>query len=253
MPMSESDFQLNSPLGKAILALAREGDYAHPGEEEAIALAMALVDRPERRRVLDVGCGRGGSAAWLARHGWGPVAGVDIDAESIRLARERYPGVDFRAADVGRLDALGLEPFDLVFLLTAFYAFPDQARALQQMRAVCRTGGTLLMMDYTRPTSLPPPPELGGEIGHPIVLETLTADLAKAGWQLHALEDWTQRFAGWYAQLLDRLRAREADILRLAGPEWYAYILRWYGDLHRALLEGRLGGAALTAGAIAPG
>ena len=57
--MSESDFQLNSPLGKALLALVREGDYAHPGEEEAIALATALVDRPECRRVLDVGCGRG--------------------------------------------------------------------------------------------------------------------------------------------------------------------------------------------------
>ena len=250
--MSESEFQLNSPLGKAILALVREGDYAHPGEEEAIALATALVDRPEHRRVLDVGCGRGGTAAWLARHGWGPVAGVDIDAESIRLARERYPGLDFHAADVGRLEALGLEPCDLVFLLTAFYAFPDQARALRQMRAVCRTGGTLLMMDYSRRTGLPPPPELGGEIGHPIVLETLAADLAEAGWQLHTLEDWTPRFADWYAQLLDRFRTREADILRLAGPEWYAYLLRWYGDLHQSLLEGRLGGAAFTAVAIAP-
>ena len=245
--MSESDFQLNSPLGKAILALTREGDYAHPGEEEAIALATVLIEGPARGRVLDVGCGRGGSAAWLARHGWGPVAGVDIDAESIRLARERYPGLDFRAADVGGLDALGLEPFDLVFLLTAFYAFPDQPLALKQMRAVCREGGTLLMMDYARPTRQPPPPELGAEIGHPVVLETLTADLAEAGWRLQTLEDWTPRFVGWYARLLNRFRARETEILRLAGPEWHAHVLRWYGDLHRALQEGRLGGVALTA------
>jgi hypothetical protein len=28
-------FKMNSPEGKAILALVRDGDYAHPGEEEA--------------------------------------------------------------------------------------------------------------------------------------------------------------------------------------------------------------------------
>ena len=251
--MSPYDFQLNSPLGKAILALAREGDYAHPGEEDAIVLATALVNRADIRRVLDVGCGRGGSAAWLARHGWGEVAGVDLDAESIRLARERYPGLDFRAADVGRLATLGLEPYDLIFLLTAFYAFPDQPAALRQMRAVCRPGGSLLMMDYTRPAGLPAPPELGAEIGQPIVLELLAAELAQSGWRLQTLEDWTPRFANWYAQLLARFRAREADILRLAGPEWHAFILRWYGDLHQALLEGRLGGAAFTAVAVDPG
>ena len=49
-------FFMNSYLGKRILALVRDGDYAHAGEEEAIALAMAPLAKDARRRILDAGC-----------------------------------------------------------------------------------------------------------------------------------------------------------------------------------------------------
>jgi hypothetical protein len=58
-----SEFRMNSPQGKAILALARDGGYAHPGEETSIAMAVALIERSGIHRVLDLGCGRGGFAA----------------------------------------------------------------------------------------------------------------------------------------------------------------------------------------------
>ncbi len=241
---------LNSPQGKAILALARDGDYAHPGEAEAIRLAAARINRAEVRRLLDVGCGRGGSAAWFDRAGWGEVIGVDIDAESIDSASRRYPGLAFHVADVARLTALALPPVDLVYLLTAFYAFSDQAAALRQMRAVCRPHGQLLMMEYTRRADQDLPAELGREIGQPLVLDRLAAELGAAGWVLEHVDDWSDRFAGWYAQLLARFRQHEAAILQLAGPETTAFFLRWYGDLHRALTDRRLGGALVTARAV---
>lgn len=240
-------FRLNSPEGKAILALARDGDYAHPGEEEAIRLAAGLVDRTEIRRLLDVGCGRGGTAAWFAREGWGAVVGVDRDAASIEYARLRYPSLTFFSQDAGQLDALRLAPFDLVYLFTALYAFEAQPAALRAMRQVCRPGGALLVVDYSRRAGQSVPPELGEEIGQPLVLDTLAEMLAGCGRVLEAREDWTARFAGWYAALLQRCLARRADIIQLAGSEWYAFVVAWYGALHRALLERRLGGVAFTA------
>ena len=63
--------RMNSITGKQILALARGGDYAHPGEEEAIELVMAPVAKRPDQVVLDVGCGCGGTAHYLADHGWG--------------------------------------------------------------------------------------------------------------------------------------------------------------------------------------
>ena len=42
-----------------ILSLVREGDYAHPGEEEAILLTLDPLKKDPNRVVLDVGCGLG--------------------------------------------------------------------------------------------------------------------------------------------------------------------------------------------------
>lgn len=121
---------MNSPEGKAILAKARRGDFAHPGEEEAIQFVAAGAERSGIRRVLDVGCGRGGTAAWFHQHGWGQVVGVDVDQKSIDHARATYPGVEFVALDVGRLADWRTDPFDFICLFNSFYAFPDQLLAL---------------------------------------------------------------------------------------------------------------------------
>ena len=51
---------MNSFEGKRILALIRDGDYAHAGEEEAIECALGSIPKDSRDWMLDVGCGRGG-------------------------------------------------------------------------------------------------------------------------------------------------------------------------------------------------
>lgn len=240
-------FSLNSPQGKALLALARDGDYAHPGEAEAIRLACAGLARQDSHRLLDVGCGRGGTAAWFQARGWGTVTGVDLDAQSIAFARQRYPSVHFLAGDATRLDTLGLPPFDLVYLFTGLYAFADQPAALRQMRQVCRPGGRLLMVEYMRPLAAPLPPGLGTEIGQPLVPAKLAGVLAAAGWQLESLEDWTPHFIRWYANLLQRFHDRKAGMLALAGAEAHGFVTRWYAELLAALQSGQLGGARILA------
>ncbi len=246
-----SEFRMNSARGKAILALVRDGDHAHPGEEEAIALVARRIDRSSLRRLLDVGCGRGGSAAWFQQRGWGEVSGVDVDAASIEYARQRFPAVRFLYSDVADLPKRGIGRFDLVYLLTAYYAFPDQLSALHAMRAVCRLGGQLLLFDYSRRDGSPPPRELGPEIGRPLRLDTIGGNLAEAGWRLDGIEDWSDRFVGWYASLLRRFAERRTTIIRDSGTDWYDYVVTWYSALHRALAEGRLGGALLSATAVA--
>ncbi|WP_228719935.1 class I SAM-dependent methyltransferase [Methylococcus geothermalis] len=238
---------MNSPAGKAILAHAREGDYAHPGEEDAILAAVEGLPRDAIRRLLDVGCGRGGTADWFQRHGWGEVTGVDIDAVSIDEARQRYPEIRFVRQDVCRMEPARFSGFDLVYLFTALYAFPDQPEALRRMRLAARSGAFLLLVDYTRPAGSPPPPELGPEIGNPIESETVADTLDAAGWKLQTQEDWSDRFAGWYEDLLKRFERERDWITQTHGPDWYGYVTGWYGALRRALGEGRLGGALIRA------
>ncbi|MBM7775318.1 SAM-dependent methyltransferase [Actinokineospora baliensis] len=54
-------------------------------------------------RVLDVGCGTGRDAGYLAGLGY-KVTGVDLSPAMLEFAAARHPGVDFRHADMRAMD-----------------------------------------------------------------------------------------------------------------------------------------------------
>ena len=65
-------------------------------------------------RVLEVGCGSGENAAWLAAQGC-VVLAVDISSAAIDRARQSHPtaaGLTFAVADVTARRALGSRDFD---------------------------------------------------------------------------------------------------------------------------------------------
>src|ERR1700676_4808823 len=92
--------QMNSFTGKQLLALIRESDYAHAGEEEAIEITLRNYPRRRDQLLLDIGCGRGGTANYVQGNGWGRVAGIDAEPDSIMRARRVYPAIEFHACDV---------------------------------------------------------------------------------------------------------------------------------------------------------
>ena len=69
-----------------------------------------------RGRALDLGCGTGTNAIYLAQHGF-DVTAIDFAPKAIDLARDKAKQasiqIDFRVGDVTRLDDLR-EPFDLI-------------------------------------------------------------------------------------------------------------------------------------------
>lgn len=240
-------FQMNSPEGKAILARVRRGDYAHPGEEAAIELISGGVERLNIHRLLDVGCGRGGTAAWFHRHNWGQVTGVDVDATSIDYARKTYPGIEFIVSDVCLLKEHNVGPFDFVYLLNSFYAFPDQSRALQSIRSVCRSGSQLCIFDYARTRNAIVPAALGSDIGNPIVLEDMPDWLTEAGWTMAGFEDCTEKYVVWYDALLAGFERERNWIDENFGEDWRRYVLSWYGELRNALADQTLHGVVFKA------
>jgi SAM-dependent methyltransferase len=240
-------FKMNSPTGKAILAKARSGDFAHPGEEEAIRLVAAGVNRSGIRRVLDVGCGRGGTAAWFQQHNWGQVVGIDVDQTSIDYARAAYPGVEFIALNVGNLAERRLDPFDFAYLFNSFYAFPDQHLALRSVRSVCRSGASLCIFDYAQSRGSVMPRELGSDIGCPIVIEDMPNWLVEAGWVMISSEDWTDRYVDWYDSLLAAFERNQEWIVENFGEDWRRYVVHWYGSLRNALARRALRGVVFRA------
>jgi len=238
---------MNSPAGKQVLAMLRDGDYAHPGEDAAIAEALAAVRRAEVRRVLDAGCGRGGTADWLRQDGWGAVVGLDIDGESIAYATRTYRDVRFYTMDVGQAERIPEEPFDLVCCFNTFYAFPDQPAALRSLRKVCRPGARLVVFDYCQFADRPLPAALGEEIGRPVNLARIGEQLRQSDWELSEAKDISDRYVIWYERLLSRLSTNRSAIVAVAGEEMCRYVAHWYGELHRGLVARNIGGALITA------
>jgi SAM-dependent methyltransferase len=237
---------MNSFEGKRILALIRDGDYAHAGEEEAIERALRSVAKDPRSWMLDVGCGRGGSTEYLRRHGWGSLVGIDRDNDSIEYAKATYPEVEFHTCDVLDVSATVTREFDVVYMLNAFYAFADQRGALTALRKVAKHGARLVIFDYAIGGS-PNETDLSVEgqvfIPHPIQLAGIGELLRESGWEPGAVGDLSADYTRWYAAFVERIRRKQDEIEKIGGAEWYRFVLSMYSGLHDVIASGKLGGA----------
>ncbi|MBE2315799.1 methyltransferase domain-containing protein [Solirubrobacter sp. CPCC 204708] len=98
--------------------------------------------------ALDIGCGEGADAIWLARAGW-DVTGLDVSAVAVQRAEgaARAAGVDVRWL-VGDFATTELDPFDLVTThYPALEKTPDRT-VLRALAAAVTPGGTLLYVGH---------------------------------------------------------------------------------------------------------
>ncbi|WP_104118758.1 bifunctional 2-polyprenyl-6-hydroxyphenol methylase/3-demethylubiquinol 3-O-methyltransferase UbiG [Arthrobacter sp. B1805] len=122
-------------------------------------------------RALDVGCGEGADAAWLASHGWN-VLGIDVSDVALARARAHAEELDPPVRDrlewrqVDLLSAPDLpDGLDLVSIQFMHLPDPDRSRIFRSLAALVGVGGTLLIVAHD-PSDLhsgigrPPQPEL---------------------------------------------------------------------------------------------
>jgi ubiquinone/menaquinone biosynthesis C-methylase UbiE len=137
-----------------------------------------LVERlglEEGARVLDVGCGTGRLAHWIAERvaTKGAVAGVDPLEERIRIARSRGGAARFEVGQAEDLRAFEDASFDLVCMSSVLHWVEDKAKALAEVRRVLRSGGRLGV------TTLPQELARAGTVGR--VLEPILSRAPYAG------------------------------------------------------------------------
>lgn len=105
-----------------------------------------LVERlglEEGARVLDVGCGTGRLARWIAERlgPTGTVVGIDPLEHRISVARSHAGVVRFEVGHAEDLGAFEESSFDAVCLSSVLHWITDKARALAEIRRVLRPGG----------------------------------------------------------------------------------------------------------------
>ena len=137
--------------------------------------------------VLDIGCGLGDNAIYLAGHGH-KVTGLDISPTALiaaeRRALDARVDVAFAVADATRLDGY-TDAFDTIVDSGCYHCLQEQGRrdyAVAVYRAA-RPGATLLLSAFSDANAE------HGEWPRPMVSEqTLRQTLGDAGWTITSLE-----------------------------------------------------------------
>lgn len=127
------------------------GEYARriAGELANKPLDRSLLDRFAGRvrgagPVVDVGCGPGHVAHYLAARGV-EVSGVDLSPGMVEQARELHPDVPFRVGDVTALDeADGAWAGAVAYYSLIHLPRPTVTAALRELARVLRDGAPLL-------------------------------------------------------------------------------------------------------------
>lgn len=118
----------------------RRGEHAN---DEPHLLVMAFASKIKPGRALDVACGVGRHAIWLAERGW-QVTAVDSSRVAIeilrRSAREKCLAIDSRIADLERHEFI-IEPEAYDLIVNCCYLQRD---LFPSIRAGVRVGGAVI-------------------------------------------------------------------------------------------------------------
>ncbi|HEX2383865.1 MAG TPA: SDR family oxidoreductase [Acidimicrobiales bacterium] len=116
----------------------------------SVRLALELVGETPLtgRDVLDVGCGRGGTAALLAEQFGAAAVGVDLSPEAVTFCRaaHRATGARFEVGDAEHLPCDD-RSFDVVVNVESSHTYPDMRAFLREVSRVLRPDGQFLHTD----------------------------------------------------------------------------------------------------------
>jgi ubiquinone/menaquinone biosynthesis C-methylase UbiE len=127
-----------------------EGQYCRASSEAGLRLHERFVDL-RNKRVLDAGCGLGGRSVYYAEQGPHFVAGIDVDENHIKSARDfaekkGTKNVEFSVAGLHAIPFKGDE-FDIIFLndVVEHIRRPLLVDALSECRRVVKPGGLICL------------------------------------------------------------------------------------------------------------
>lgn len=125
----------------------REAFIGRKGRFKLLELSLEAACFAKAAPLLEVGCATGEGSAHLAELGYTCVTGVDIDAEAIAQAREKFPGVSFVCADARHLP-FAAGSFEGIISEAAFSVIDGKAEAAREYARVLAPGGLALLHDF---------------------------------------------------------------------------------------------------------
>ena len=203
--------------------LAPIDEFHTRGRQATIELATLAQLKPDLR-ILDVGCGLGGSVRYLASEHGCHTTGIDLTHEYVDVATALATLVGLsEAVTFHQGSALDLpfddDSFDVVWTEHVQMNIEDKAQFYREIARVLRSKGTLAFHDVFQGT--------GGEPHYPVPwaeqasisflapTDTVRQTLEQIGFQIVHWIDATPRAITWFDGAIERIRAAESAPLGL--------------------------------------
>ncbi len=189
-------------------------DQFHIRGREATVQLVRRASLAPGSRVLDVGCGLGGSARYLAAEHRCRVTGIDLTGEYVDAARALAELVGLREmVEFRQASALAMpfdaRAFDVVWTEHVQMNIADKRTFYREIARVLVPRGRLLFHDVFQgeggPVHYPVPWAEEASISFLATPDAVREILEGLGFSILDWEDTTQRSLDWFASVLDRL------------------------------------------------
>jgi cyclopropane fatty-acyl-phospholipid synthase-like methyltransferase len=205
-------------------------------------------------RILDVGCGIGGPARYLAWKTGCEVVGVDIQQQLVDAGNKvtRLVGlqdkVELISADV--CDIQISNRFDAFISLLVILHIPNRDKLFSSLFSNLKSGGGFLIEDMVSLAPFDTEEErIAREvIGAPFLpnIDQYRADLEKAGFVDVEFEPLTSEWIQWCVDRSDQYMASKDAQIETYGEKIFEQRSSFYADVKRLFLSSRLGGVRIT-------
>jgi SAM-dependent methyltransferase len=186
-------------------------DEFHIGGRKATERAVAKLSLRDGQRVLDIGCGLGGAARYIAAQTGCKVTGVDLTPEYIEAAKALTDrtGLGGKATfEVASALAMPFEDktFDAAITLHVAMNIPDRVALYREIARVTKPGATFCIYDVMKKSdesiTFPVPWAQSAETSHLTTPEEMQTLLADAGFDVGEVDDRTDFALDFFRQSL---------------------------------------------------
>lgn len=233
---------------KKLAAQMRGGDFTHPGNTDAIELALQYLNTTPDHRILDVGCGLGGTAHYLKSNNYGQPIGFDFDINNIDYAQHKYPDIKFHHCDVVNSNShFGSQHFDIIWLFNAFSMFNDQKQSLRSLSKLVNHNSKILIFDYIEGQNYSKFNWIPSRAHYPINLARIKQQLTDQGWQITHQIDISVQFKLWYEQDMTNINSQKNQLISSYGLDAYNNLFITYHNFYEMFENQLLGGSLIIA------
>jgi len=261
---SESFFYVYGQLDRSVFGEIRRETY---GEDlghfswitaDELRKFLGRLQVTTESHLLDVACGSGGPALFIAKTTGCRLSGIDINESGIASAQQQantsglHGRVSFQKTDAGGELPFEDGSFDAIISIDAMNHMPDRAGLLREWRRILRPNGRFLFTDATIVTGILSRDEIldrsrsmGNFLFTPAGMhERLIED---AGFTDLQVENVTCTIAAVTKRWRDAREKRRDELLKTETADQFESLQKMLGSAHALARDGRLSRFAYSA------